>query len=414
MRFMPSIPLAGRGRAIVGDRAGNVAMTFALLSIPLLGAVGFAIDYGNAARVRAELQDAVDAAALAAVREFDGKSDEQIRKMVDATVRAEAPAGGKSITALTVGVDRATRQVKATATARVGTTLAGVFGQDHLDVSASTSVVGPTNQYVTIYLLLDNSASMGLAATSEAAAAMRKGVGCQFGCHEPEGGQKISNLEYARKNSIKLRIDTLHEGVLDIVSVAKKTDPSATYVKIGVSYLDQQLDNAVKPTLDRSKVEELAKTYSLGDSTFFSQHMEAFTNYVGKSGSGASASDPRKVVLMVTDGVQSHRPWVLKASENDKVAAFDPKECDKLKKNGVTVAILDAMYLPITGDWGYNATLGQPSKTLAGKTRRDEIEPALRACASTSYYLSAADDAGVKLGMTDLLSRYLSSVRLTN
>ena len=52
-------------RRLVADRRGVVAVVFALTLLPLLTAVGAAVDYSRAAAVRVDLHSAVDAAALA-------------------------------------------------------------------------------------------------------------------------------------------------------------------------------------------------------------------------------------------------------------------------------------------------------------------------------------------------------------
>ena len=51
-------------RRLRQDRAGNIGMVFALLSVPMVGAVGLAVDYQQLASARQFLQSQVDAAAL--------------------------------------------------------------------------------------------------------------------------------------------------------------------------------------------------------------------------------------------------------------------------------------------------------------------------------------------------------------
>ena len=46
---------------------GNVVMTFALAIVPIMGAVGAAVDYSRASNIRAQLHAAADAAAVGAV-----------------------------------------------------------------------------------------------------------------------------------------------------------------------------------------------------------------------------------------------------------------------------------------------------------------------------------------------------------
>jgi Flp pilus assembly protein TadG len=55
-------------RRFRGDRSGSTAIMFALSLIPLLAAVGLAVDFGRVYSVRAQTQSALDAAALAAGR----------------------------------------------------------------------------------------------------------------------------------------------------------------------------------------------------------------------------------------------------------------------------------------------------------------------------------------------------------
>src|SRR3954447_22435884 len=51
---------------LAGDEGGNVLTVVALAAIPLVGAVGLAIDAGRAFIVQDQLQKALDAAGLAA------------------------------------------------------------------------------------------------------------------------------------------------------------------------------------------------------------------------------------------------------------------------------------------------------------------------------------------------------------
>ena len=54
-------------RRFMTDRAGNIAMSFAIISIPLLGAMGVGVDYIRAVNLHREIQGNLDAALVAAV-----------------------------------------------------------------------------------------------------------------------------------------------------------------------------------------------------------------------------------------------------------------------------------------------------------------------------------------------------------
>jgi Flp pilus assembly protein TadG len=50
-------------------RRGNVAVTFALVAIPMIGFVGAAIDYGQANSIKTDFQAALDSTALMLAKE---------------------------------------------------------------------------------------------------------------------------------------------------------------------------------------------------------------------------------------------------------------------------------------------------------------------------------------------------------
>ncbi len=71
MTSMPStgspsttLPTAAPRRSIAADESGAIALVFSLLLVPMLGAVGLAVDYQRVSSARQFLQSQVDAAAL--------------------------------------------------------------------------------------------------------------------------------------------------------------------------------------------------------------------------------------------------------------------------------------------------------------------------------------------------------------
>jgi len=64
------------------NNSGNIAITFALASLPILGAVGAAIDYTRYHQIHSDMQNAADSAALAAVIDKEDLTEAQIRRLV--------------------------------------------------------------------------------------------------------------------------------------------------------------------------------------------------------------------------------------------------------------------------------------------------------------------------------------------
>src|SRR6201994_2409997 len=71
-----------------GNKSGNVAMMFAIVCVPILSAVGCAVDYSMATRMRVKLQSAADAASVAAISQKSAGS-----------IAAAAMTGNGSVTA---------------------------------------------------------------------------------------------------------------------------------------------------------------------------------------------------------------------------------------------------------------------------------------------------------------------------
>src|ERR1700742_2537764 len=60
-------PLFTALRRFFGNKSGNVAIMFAITCVPLISAVGCAVDYSMATRMRAKLESAADAASVASI-----------------------------------------------------------------------------------------------------------------------------------------------------------------------------------------------------------------------------------------------------------------------------------------------------------------------------------------------------------
>ncbi|MCL6609200.1 MAG: pilus assembly protein, partial [Geminicoccaceae bacterium] len=140
------------------DRRGAVAATVALVLVPLVIAVGLAVDLGRALAARTSLRTALDAAALAAAQE---SSPPAAVAAVERFLRAnyeESRWGALSTFAvrqgeLTLAVD---------ARAAVPTTLLRILGVDEIEVGAEAEVtVGGANLEVALVLDVTGSMAQG-------------------------------------------------------------------------------------------------------------------------------------------------------------------------------------------------------------------------------------------------------------
>ena len=188
------------------DSRGNIALTFAICSVPLLTAVGAGVDYSLATRMKAKLQSAADAAAVAAVSE-NGLGYNAATQM---SGNGSVPAGVtdannvftgimKTITGYTglnqtatVTKTGANLTSKVTFSAQVPTTFMKIAGFQQLTVNGSSSASASLPLYLDFYLMLDVSGSMGLPSTTAEAQRMQNvnpdnyrqyPTGCTLACH---------------------------------------------------------------------------------------------------------------------------------------------------------------------------------------------------------------------------------------
>ncbi|MDA7948662.1 MAG: VWA domain-containing protein [Hyphomicrobiaceae bacterium] len=132
-------------------------MLFGLTLIPVVAFAGYAVDYANAYRVRAKLQNALDSATLAVGREVDAGTDSGAARQVGKDVLSANL--GENFPAYSVNFQIDGTLVTATADVDLPTYILGVIGHKKWDIGI-TSVVNVSNGTIEVALVLDNSGSM--------------------------------------------------------------------------------------------------------------------------------------------------------------------------------------------------------------------------------------------------------------
>jgi Flp pilus assembly protein TadG len=188
------------------DRRGNIAVIFAIALLPILTAVGCAVDYSLATRMRAKLQAAADAASVAAISQ---KSP--------GYVAAAAMTGNGSVSAAVTDANNVfngnmsaitgyTNLSVTSTVSKTGIKLASnvqfsadvpvvfmkVVGYTSLTVAGSSKSSASLPPYLDFYLMLDVSSSMGLPSTDNEQTRLSAvnpdnyanyPTGCTLACH---------------------------------------------------------------------------------------------------------------------------------------------------------------------------------------------------------------------------------------
>lgn len=413
--------IKGLGR----DDRGSLPMILAVMMVPLAGIVGGAVDFGHAVSERTRINTALDAAALVAAKaaqnaDMAGKSDTDVRLAAE-KAGSDYFNGVKNLPADVAGrievviADRVAT-VSASYTSSMPTTMLGVLGFKSLPISGKASSVINLSPMVDIHLLIDVSGSMAIGATNADITKLQNRFGCAFACHD---GVKVTDtfttgtgrnkkttkvdyadsFDWAQKNGVTLRINEITKGITDFVTWLQQQSATNKRLRISVHSFSNDLTQIVSLTSTLGNALTSLPTSPNASSeyegaTHFTENMPAFANVVGKGGDGTVT--PRKLVIIATDGVQDpNRTWTGNTALRAQVRPFSPSDCRKLDSN-VSVGVLYAPYIDLSPDWGYLATLGQPSQIGNNGTRFDDIVPQLKACATgEKLFINAATTTSV-------------------
>jgi Flp pilus assembly protein TadG len=171
----------------VGNSKGNVAVTFAIASLPMLVAIGCAVDYSLATRMKSKMQAAADAASVGAISQSSPGYAAAEAMSGNGSVAAGATDANNIFMSNLCGPTRSgctnitgysnlvvTPTVTKTGTtllsvvnftAQVPTTFLKVIGYQTLTISGTSSSSAAMSTYLDFYLTLDVSGSMGLPST---------------------------------------------------------------------------------------------------------------------------------------------------------------------------------------------------------------------------------------------------------
>ena len=152
-----SVHLARRFRKATG---ANVGMIFGVTLLPIMMAVGSAVDYSRAGDVRAAMQSAADATALTAAKSWNALTASQLQQ--SATNWFMADLNNKKIlqnVQVTATSNVANNSVVVTATGSINTAFMGIVGIHQIDLSVSSTATWGTTK-LQVALVLDNTGSM--------------------------------------------------------------------------------------------------------------------------------------------------------------------------------------------------------------------------------------------------------------
>jgi Flp pilus assembly protein TadG len=363
---------------VIGDRRGNVAVIFGLVSIPLMFAVGMAVDYANNADKWTKLNGAADAAALAAVtpamlQQPDAAAQTAALNMFygQANQISNVVSGSLHATVAFTTSSNGGRAATVSYTAQLVNVFGGILGQAAMNVQGDSQAASVLSPNINFYILADTSPSMALAATTAGINLLESNTpgqwgaqpGCAFACHEQDpsqdglnnpGGPKQDNYALARQLGVPLRIDNVKEAVKSfaMTAVAAQSKNNATY-NIAIYTFDSYFKTRASMTtpaaaaaaasniqlLELRKRNILMDGTNSGDSDTLSQIAFSTMNSIIPSPGDGSAKGPKEFLLIITDGI-----------EDDAVTGLmDTSMCTTMKNRNIQIGVVYTTYFPIPG-----------------------------------------------------------------
>lgn len=428
----------------LGSRRGNVAMIAAFALIPMVFAVGMAVDYTMATRRQDQINGFADAAALAAVTPtmMTQSSSTAQTTAYNMFVTQLATLNGVTYTTgnINVTVSQTTSGSKVTRTAAVSYTassaniFAGILGMNTSTISGSSTASSANSPKTNFYLLLDTSPSMEIAATTAGINTMVANTssqgGCAFGCHEYDPAADNlgnpwgeDNYQLARNLGVTLRSDLVQSAASNLMSTAYSTATlNNTTYEAAIYTMDYSLNNIMGLTKLNSQYAVNSAQNAAGNITplevwdnncltssncnndedsYLDNGVAGMNSAMPTPGDGMGSDQPQEVLMIVSDAVIDE--------SYSGSRTYDPintlvDNCTTIKNRGIRIAFLYLTYNPLPTNAWYNTYIAP---------FQSQIASAAQACASTGLYFQVNTDGDVSSALATLFQKAVATARLT-
>jgi len=145
-------------KRFLANTRGNVAIIFALVSVPAMAIAGAAIDYTNASQEYSRLQVATDSASLAGAKQVGLLSEEGVRQAV--TDVFDANYRGPKRERVTLSIVVGDSDVNVVAASHTDTSFMKLMHFDEIALKVSSTAIVGRDKKIDVVLVLDNSGSM--------------------------------------------------------------------------------------------------------------------------------------------------------------------------------------------------------------------------------------------------------------
>lgn len=434
-----------RTRSFLRDRRGNVAITFAIVSIPLVVSAGAAVDYSMANRTKATLDSYADAAALSVVNinamsmtaSAAQTSAIKFFKAQSATLKR----GSVGSVSATVTDTSSGRTAVVSYSAAVPTTLASVAGISTINVSGQSTAKSALPTYMDFYMLLDNTPSMGVGATTSDITTMVNNTSdqCAFACHQMDAAPN-DYYGLAKSLGVTTRIDVVRSATQQLMDTANSSQVVSNQFRAGVytfgakaetmgltkvASLSSNLSNVKSQASGVDLMTVPYQNYASDTDTNFDTILTAMNKEIGTPGDGSTPGKSQAVLFFVSDGVQDA---ATSSCLKTTVQGQDPQTgtkytrcqsplntatCTTMKSRGIKIAVLYTTYLALPTNGWYMSWIDPFNAGPYGPSPNSEIAKNMESCASPGLYFEVSPTQGISDAMTALFLKASQQARIS-
>jgi hypothetical protein len=426
---------------------------FAMVATPIVGLVGFTVDFMMAERDRTMINNMADGAVLAGVNVVTVNTTTPWRLQRDQSLKAVqdhfnaaltlAPNAKAKITSTTYDaklVDGAV-QVKLCYTGEQSTQIGSLMGVSKIHISGCTEATSAPPAFVEVHVLVDASGSMGIGASTADQLLMNRRLGCAFACHTVDwqsqpgcsSGQRATPT-CAAFIGARTRFDIVKAALNDILNEAEALQQVPRQFVFGIHKFSNYLTTvraahhsipAVRNDMNRMTMDDL------GAGTNLRVALQELNRQLPVAGDGKTENSRRVFLLLMTDGVEGNvyekrthggqgfrfyghwdpdtnftlnTPGFWHGRERSQV--IDSRMCDTIKAKGVEILTLNTEYLTPPGSSDYR--FQQIQRMLAPEIRRT-----MEDCATNPQYAyNAATPTEIETATRTMFKSIIETARL--
>ena len=417
------------------DQTANVAVITALCALPLFALTGLAIDYAIELSAKAQLDQAADAAAVAAIT--------TAKTVIGgggtvASAQSQGQAQGVKAFNTTAGTPRflsgniptPTVQITPngqvlTATVSYVTSTVSQFGKffniASNNIRGSTTSSAVVNPYYQFIFVVDISGSMSVGGTSTDIAGLigDSRIQCGFACHDPYHNRGPDYRAYAKADGWTLKIDYVNSAIQNFITdLQAQTANLSGVFSIGIDTFASNFNVLLAPTTNFATAKSVASTIDIEDMLPYSVATQGYTqttssllaasSQLTNVGDGTAVNKQQTYIILLSDGVEDIEGNMMYSRGTD---VSYTSACSTLKsRSGLTMITVGTPYPTIPGDSQY-ATLVAPWET----SNTPNATASMQSCASGSNWaFQATNGPEIDTAVQQALSQILQGLtRLT-